>query len=81
MKKRQTTPSLRNTHLFTPAPVEDRFMQDENTYQDIDDVPVNDTENTNGESDVNELTSQLKEAEERVLRAQAERRLKNRLRT
>ena len=50
MKKRQTTPSLRNTHLFTPAPVEDTFMQDENTPQDIDDVPVNATEHTVGES-------------------------------
>ncbi len=72
MKKRRITPSLPNTLLFTPAPVEDTFMQDENTHQDIDDVPVDDTENTNGESGVNELTSQLKEAEERVLRAQAE---------
>ena len=62
MKKRQTTPSLRNTHLFTPAPVEDTFMQDENTPQDIDDVPVNATEHTVGESNASELASQLKDA-------------------
>jgi molecular chaperone GrpE len=72
MKKRQTTPSLRNTHLFTPAPVDDTFMQDENTPQDIDNVPVNATEHTVGESNASELASQLKDAEERVLRAQAE---------
>lgn len=47
-------------------------MQDENTPQDIDDVPVNATEHTVGESNANELASQLKDAEERVLRAQAE---------
>ena len=47
-------------------------MQNENTPQDIDDVPVDDTERTDGESGVNELASQLKDAEERVLRAQAE---------
>ena len=47
-------------------------MQNENPPQDIDDVPVDDTERTDGESGVNELASQLKDAEERVLRAQAE---------
>ena len=47
-------------------------MQNENAPEDIDDVPVSDTENMDAESGSDELETQLKEAEERVLRAQAE---------
>lgn len=47
-------------------------MQNENAPEDIDDVPVSDTENMDAESGSDELETQLKNAEERVLRAQAE---------
>ncbi len=47
-------------------------MQDDNAPEDSDDVPVSDTGHTDGESGTDGLESQLNDAEERVLRAQAE---------
>ena len=47
-------------------------MHDDRELEDIDDVPVQDTENTNDEHCDDDLSSQLQDAEERVLRAQAE---------
>ena len=47
-------------------------MQNENVPEDIDEVPVSDTEHMEAESGTDGLVTQLKDAEERVLRAQAE---------
>ena len=47
-------------------------MHDDRELEDIDDVPVQDTEHTNDEHCDEDLSSQLQDAEERVLRAQAE---------
>ncbi len=47
-------------------------MQNENVPEEIDDIPVSDTDQTDGESGTDGLVTQLKDAEERVLRAQAE---------
>lgn len=47
-------------------------MQDENAPENIDDMPVEDTEQLESNTGIDELSSQLQDAEERVLRAQAE---------
>ena len=47
-------------------------MQDENAPENIDDLPVEDTEQLEGNAGTDGLSSQLQDAEERVLRAQAE---------
>ena len=47
-------------------------MHNENPPENIDDMPVQDTEQQNNEPNTDELSLQLKDAEERVLRAQAE---------
>ena len=47
-------------------------MHNENPPENIDDMPVQDTEQHNNEPNTDELSLQLKDAEERVLRAQAE---------
>ncbi len=47
-------------------------MHNENPPENIDDMPVQDTEQQNNEPDTDALSLQLKDAEERVLRAQAE---------
>mgnify|MGYP001179796723 FL=1 len=47
-------------------------MQDENTPENIDDMPVEDTEQLESNAGTDGLSSQLQDAEERVLRAQAE---------
>jgi len=74
IKKQQATPKalLENTLLFTPTPVKDESMHDENTPENIDDMPVQDAEQQKFEPDTDELSLQLQDAEERVLRAQAE---------
>ena len=74
IKKQQATPKalLENTILFTSTPVEDEFMNDENAPENIDDLPGQDVEQQKSEPDTDELSLQLQDAEERVLRAQAE---------
>ena len=47
-------------------------MQDENAPENIDDMPVEDTEQLETNAGTDGLSSQLQDAEERVLRAQAE---------
>ena len=47
-------------------------MQDENAPENIDDMPVEDTEQLESNAGTDGLSSQLQDAEERVLRAQAE---------
>ena len=47
-------------------------MQDENAPENIDDMPVEDTEQLESNAGTDGLSSQLHDAEERVLRAQAE---------
>ena len=47
-------------------------MQDENAPENIDDMPVEDTEQLESNTGTDGLSSQLQDAEERVLRAQAE---------
>ena len=47
-------------------------MQDENVPENIDDMPVEDTEQLETNAGTDGLSSQLQDAEERVLRAQAE---------
>ena len=47
-------------------------MQDENAPENIDDMPVEDTEELESNAGTDGLSSQLQDAEERVLRAQAE---------
>ena len=47
-------------------------MQDENTPENIDDMPVEDTQQPESNAGTDGLSSQLQDAEERVLRAQAE---------
>ena len=47
-------------------------MQDENAPKNIDDMPVEDTEQLESNAGTDGLSSQLQDAEERVLRAQAE---------
>ena len=47
-------------------------MQDENAPENIDDMPVEDTEQPETNAGTDGLSSQLQDAEERVLRAQAE---------
>ena len=47
-------------------------MHDENTPENIDDLPGQDVEQQKSEPDTDELSLQLQDAEERVLRAQAE---------
>ena len=47
-------------------------MQDENAPENIDDTPVEDTEQLESNAGTDGLSSQLQDAEERVLRAQAE---------
>jgi len=47
-------------------------MQDENAHENIDDMPVEDTEQLESNAGTDGLSSQLQDAEERVLRAQAE---------
>ncbi len=47
-------------------------MHNENAPENIDDMPVQDTEQQNNEPNTDELSLQLQDAEERVLRAQAE---------
>ena len=47
-------------------------MHDDRELENIDDVPIHDTEHTNEEHREVDLSSQLQDAEERVLRAQAE---------
>jgi molecular chaperone GrpE len=47
-------------------------MQDENAPENIDDMPVEDTEQPESNAGTDGLSSQLQDAEERVLRAQAE---------
>ena len=47
-------------------------MQDENAPKNIDDMPVEDTDQPETNADSDGLSSQLQDAEERVLRAQAE---------
>ena len=47
-------------------------MQDENAPENIDDMPVEDTEQLESNAVSDGLSSQLQDAEERVLRAQAE---------
>ena len=47
-------------------------MQDENAPENIDDMPVEDTEQIESNAGTDGLSSQLQDAEERVLRAQAE---------
>ena len=47
-------------------------MQDENAPENIDDMPAEDTEQPETNAGTDGLSSQLQDAEERVLRAQAE---------
>lgn len=47
-------------------------MQDKNAPENIDDMPVEDNEQPESNAGTNEPSSQLQDAEERVLRAQAE---------
>ena len=47
-------------------------MQDENAPENIDDMPVEDTEQLESNAGTDGLSTQLQDAEERVLRAQAE---------
>lgn len=74
IKKQRTTHKAiqKKTLSFTPVPVEDVFMQDENAPENIDDMPVENTEQLESNTGTDGLSSQLQDAEERVLRAQAE---------
>ena len=47
-------------------------MQNEHIPEEIDEIPVSDTEHTDGETGTDGLVTQLRDAEERALRAQAE---------
>ena len=52
--------------------IEDATMQDEATPENIDDVPVVESDHTEAAVGNNNTENKLKDAEERVLRAQAE---------
>ena len=60
------------TSDFSMTTVEEAIMQDETTPENIDDVPVEKAEHTDAAVSSDEIEHKLNDAEERVLRAQAE---------